>query len=426
MRRPGLLHAHLSGLDNFTVRIKIPPSSAARACADAAEKADGTVTEDGMKLLALVDAPEHVCCRYRIRAFGPALADAGWSLACEPLARGVLPRLRQLRSASRYDAVLLQRKLLPALQLALLRRNARHLAFDFDDAVFLRDSYDPRGTTSRRRSGRFARTARAVDVVMAGNDFLADAALRAGAIAERVRTIPTCVDPAGYAAKRASGRDGPPELVWIGSSSTLQGIEARRPLWERLGREFPGLRLRIICDRFPRFDGVEVVQVPWSEATEAEELAKGDVGVGLIPDDDWSRGKCGLKILQYQAAGLPVIANPVGSHLEMIDPGATGFLATSDDEWTAAVGALADADARTRMGNEARRRLEAGYSTAAWAAAFVASATGADARGPSAGGATPSVALAPNFNRERPRPSGSPRTATAPAGGARRGRHGSE
>lgn len=368
-----------------------------------------------MRLLALVDSPDHVCCRYRIRAFAPALRDAGWTLACEPLAKGILARLRQLRAAARFDAVLLQRKLLPAWQFAVLRRHSRRLAFDLDDAVFLRDSYDPRGATSRRRRGRFARIVRGVDVVLAGNDFLADAALRAGASAERTRTIPTCVDPSEYPVREASRREGPPELVWIGSSSTLQGIEARRPLWERLGREFPGLRLRVICDRFPRFEGVEVVPVPWAEATEAEELAKGDVGIGMIPDDDWSRGKCGLKLLQYQAAGLPAIANPVGSHVEMIEPGETGFLPADDDAWAAAVRALARPDARARMGREARRRLESGYSTTAWATAFVAAATGCDER-------RPAPFHAPNFTRDRPRPSGGPRAAAAP----RRDRRGSE
>ncbi|WP_337176793.1 glycosyltransferase family 4 protein [Paludisphaera sp.] len=368
-----------------------------------------------MRLLALVDSPDHVCCRYRIRAFEPALREAGWSLACEPLARGALPRLRQLRGASRFDAVLLQRKLLPGWQFAILRRNARRLAFDLDDAVFLRDSYSPRGVASRRRMGRFARTVRGADVVLAGNDFLADAALRAGASPERTLTVPTCVDPSGYPIREASRRGGPPELVWIGSSSTLRGIEARGPLWKRLGREFPGLRLRVICDRFPRFEGVEVVPVPWSEATEAEDLAEGDVGIGMIPDDDWSRGKCGLKILQYQAAGLPTIANPVGSHVEMIEPGATGFLPDDDDGWAAAIRGLSDPDARARMGREARRRLESGYSTTAWAAAFVAAATGIDDR-------RPAVAPAPNFTRERPRASAGHRAAIA----SRRDRQGSE
>ncbi|MDG3003901.1 glycosyltransferase family 4 protein [Paludisphaera mucosa] len=384
-----------------------------------------------MRLLALVDSPDHVCCRYRIRAFEPALRDAGWSLTCEPLERALLPRLRQLRAVAGYDAVVLQRKLLPAWELSLLRRNARHLAFDFDDAVLHRDSYDRRGAASSRRAARFARTVRAADVVLAGNDYLADCALRAGASAETVRTIPTCVDPGRYSVKAAGpSHDGPPELVWIGSSSTLKGIEARRPLWERLGRAIPGLRLRVICDRFPKFENLEVVATPWSEAAEAEDLARGDVGVGLMPDDDWSRGKCGLKILQYQAAGLPVIANPVGSHVEMIEPGATGHLATTDDEWLAAVRASADAGARARMGREARRRVESHYSVAAWGAAFAASATGIDGppggrREPPAEGAF-GLAFAPHVTRQRARAVGSPHATAAPPRASRRGRHGSE
>src|SRR5712671_2033096 len=104
--------------------------------------------EDGMKALALVDAPDHVCCRYRIRAFEPALIRAGWSLDTLGLAGGLLGRVAQLARLPRYDTILLQRKLLPAWQLLALRRKARRLVFDFDDAVLYRDSYDPRGPFS--------------------------------------------------------------------------------------------------------------------------------------------------------------------------------------------------------------------------------------------------------------------------------------
>jgi glycosyltransferase involved in cell wall biosynthesis len=348
--------------------------------------------EDGMRLLAIVDSPEHVCCRYRIQAFEPALRDAGCSLVCRPLERGLLPRLAQLRTASRYHAVIVQRKLLPNWQLALLRRHARRLIFDFDDAVLYRDSYDRRGPRSARRERRFAVTVRAADTVIAGNDFLADCALRAGASAERVQTIPTCVDPHRYLprterpARFRQAGDRPIELVWIGSSSTLKGLESQRSLWEGLGAATPGLRLRVVCDRFPEFHGVEVVPAPWSEATEAEELAKADLGVSWIPNDVWSRGKCGLKVLQYQAAGLPTIANPVGVHSEMIEPGSNGFLASTLREWTDAVrDAAADPARRLEMGRAARSRIESHYSVAAWASTFVAAATGLDRRGPSKG-----------------------------------------
>src|SRR5271157_1293751 len=151
-----------------------------------------------MRLLALVDSPDHVCCRYRIRAFEPALKSAGWSLDCQELKRSTFSRLAQLFAVSSYESVILQRKLLPAWQLAVLRRHARHLVFDFDDAVLFRDSYDRRGPYSARREGRFAATVRVADAIVAGNDFLADCALRAGAPPDRVRMIPTCIEPGLY------------------------------------------------------------------------------------------------------------------------------------------------------------------------------------------------------------------------------------
>ena len=120
-----------------------------------------------------------------------------------------------------------------------------------------------------------------------------------------------------------------------------------------------------------------MIPVTWSEQTEAREIASGHIGVSWIPDDDWSRGKCGLKILQYQAAGLPVVANPVGSHREMIRDGETGYLATTPDEWVAAITQLArDWRRRQQMGLLARQRVESDYSVSAWAETFVKSMTG--------------------------------------------------
>ena len=330
-----------------------------------------------MKALALVDSPEHVCCRYRIRAFEPALDRAGWSVELVRLARGPFARIGQFSAAKRYEAVILQRRLLPGWQLRLLRRAAKHLIFDFDDAVLYRDSYDSRGPDSPRRARRFAATVQAADAVIAGNDFLADCALRAGARPDRVRVIPTCIDPELYKGAAGSRRGDGIDLAWIGSSSTLKGLERQKPLWERLAHEAPGVRLRVICDRFPDLGALPVVPVPWSEAGEAEALAGGDAGMSWIPDDVWSRGKCGLKVLQYQAAGLPVLANPVGVHQEMIEPGRTGWLPTAPGEWAEAVRTLAaDPRLRERMGRAARASVAANYSVAAWGPAFVATIRG--------------------------------------------------
>ena len=147
--------------------------------------------------------------------------------------------------------------------------------------------------------------------------------------------IPTCVDPLLYPVARG---EGPAELVWIGSSSTLQGLEQSRPIWQRVAETIPGLKLRMICDRFPESFPLAIIPVAWDEQNEAREIARAQIGISWIPDDQWSRGKCGLKVLQYQAAGLPVVANPVGAHREMIQDGQTGYLATTAGEWTDALG----------------------------------------------------------------------------------------
>ena len=134
----------------------------------------------------------------------------------------------------------------------------------------------------------------------------------------------------------------------------------------------PRLRLRVICDRFPERFPLPIVPVAWDEQTEARQLAAGQIGVSWLPDDLWSRGKCGLKVLQYQAAGLPVVANPVGCQCEMIRTGETGILATTPAEWVDAVTRLAgDPELRRRMGPPARHRVEADYSVSAWAETFV-------------------------------------------------------
>jgi glycosyltransferase involved in cell wall biosynthesis len=318
-----------------------------------------------------------VCCRYRIRAFKPALAHAGCTLEIVELPRGPFARVAWLVRAGRYDVVILQRKLLPFWMLKVLRRYARHLVFDFDDAILYRDSYDPRGPESPRRFRRFAATVRAADTIVAGNDYLADCALRAGARTERVRVIPTCVDTRRYSPSAGHDRAGGLDLVWIGASSTLQGLEKNRAHIDQLSRDVPGLRLRVICDRFPDLGSMPIIAIPWSETTEAAELAAADVGVSWVPDDLWSQGKCGLKVLQYQAAGLPVLANPVGVHEDMIRDGVTGWLPARYSDWVDALRALAgDLELRRRMGQAARASVEADYSVGAWESAFIATVTG--------------------------------------------------
>ncbi len=323
-----------------------------------------------MKWIGLVDNIEHVCCRYRLAAFRPMLERAGHALELLPLPSSWWKRAALFQNL-RGENVIVQRRLLAGWQRQLLRRSVRRLLFDFDDAVFLRDSYAAKGLHDRRRFHRFVGMVRCADAVIAGNTFLAERAAR-WTSARSIQVIPTCVDPQLYPPiEKASTRSGV-DLVWVGSASTLRGLQAIAPLLEAVGRSVPGVRLKLVCDRFLTLRDLPIVPVPWKQATEAEEIAAADIGISWLPDDAWSRGKCGLKVLQYLAAGLPVVANPVGVQWEMVRHGETGFLAQSPDRWIEAISRLAgDGELRHRMGQAGRQLVQARYSVGAGAAKWV-------------------------------------------------------
>jgi glycosyltransferase involved in cell wall biosynthesis len=317
-----------------------------------------------VRLVALVESADHVCCRYRLAAFRPYLEAAGHRLELRPWPASWWARVRLGHSLRRAEAIVLQRRLLPAWQLALLRRGAKRLLFDFDDAVFVRDSYAAKGIRSPSRGRRFAAVVRTCDAIVAGNAFLAAKAVR-HTTAEHVAVIPTCVASERYPLAEHTRRGDGVQLVWVGSSSTLRGLEAIRPLLELLGHRHPGLGLKLICDRFLDLQHLSVTRCTWSEASEAAEIAGADIGISWLPDDVWSRGKCGLKVLQYLAAGLPVVANPVGVQTEMVRHGENGFLARTPEDWVHAVSLLVhDPELRRRMGRAGRRLVEGTYSVA--------------------------------------------------------------
>jgi glycosyltransferase involved in cell wall biosynthesis len=323
-------------------------------------------------LLALVESPEHVCCRYRLAALRPYLEGAGHTLELHAWPPHWWSRLTLGRALEHADLVIVQRRLLASIWLYLLRRKARALIYDFDDAMSLRDSYAAHGQQSLLRRRRFAAMIRTANAVVAGNTFLSVQATR-WTRPDQVHVIPTCVDPDRYPLAVHQRTGAGVQLVWIGSGSTLKGLEVVRPLLEEIGQRCPEARLKLICDQFLKLDRLPLVPCRWSEASEAADLAAADIGISWVPDDAWSRGKCGLKVLQYMAAGLPVVANPVGVQAEMVRHGESGFLAETADQWVAAVQRLVhDPALRQRMGRAGRLRVEADFHIAQAAQSWIA------------------------------------------------------
>jgi glycosyltransferase involved in cell wall biosynthesis len=312
-----------------------------------------------------------VCCRYRILAFRDAFRRAGHALTVRRAPSHRWDWMRVLPAVRRADVVVLQRRLVSRLPLYLLRLSARRLVFDFDDAVFQHDSYDVRGPETPWRHAAFARLMACADAVVAGNAHLA-AHATCWTDPRRVSVIPTCVAPSAYPRAAHPARSDAVELVWIGSSRTLRGLEQARPLLEAIGAACPGARLTVIADRAITLERLPVRHRAWTAATETQDLAAADIGISWLPDDDWSRGKCGLKVLQYMAAALPVVANPVGLQQALVRPGESGYLADGAADWIAAVRTLGrEPDLRRRQGAAGRARVEAEYAVAHGAARWL-------------------------------------------------------
>ena len=176
-----------------------------------------------------------------------------------------------------------------------------------------------------------------------------------------VTVLPTCLDPAHYRVKEHADAS-PVNLVWIGSKSTLPYVEGHLDALANAALRVP-LRLLVIADRTLENAPFPVEHVPWSRETEADALVRGDIGIAPTPTDRWTLGKCGFKIIQYMAAGLPAVASPVGANAEIVVPNETGLLADTPAEWADAIERLArDVALRKRMGRAARERAHREYS----------------------------------------------------------------
>jgi glycosyltransferase involved in cell wall biosynthesis len=196
-------------------------------------------------------------------------------------------------------------------------------------------------------------------VVVAGNDYLAEHARRAGA--KRVEIIPTVVDDLRY--PQATGSTNPAEfrIGWIGAPVTVDYLLAVEPALKQLVSD--GSSLTVIGAESPFSGRFPVETRPWLETTEAAELARLDAGILPLPDEPFERGKCGYKLIQYMACGLPVVASPVGANVQIVEHGVDGFLANTQSEWITALETLRiDPALRRRFGTAGRARISARYS----------------------------------------------------------------
>jgi glycosyltransferase involved in cell wall biosynthesis len=310
--------------------------------------------------------------RHRMRSLIGTLETAGWQVQPERFPSGRYGlRTWERRSLWRAaDVVVLHQIKLSALEARLFASLSRHRVFDVDDAIYVRK---PRrlgeaADDSLWRKRKFAATCRWVDVVAAGNDVLAGVARRS---ARAIAILPTSIDTAAYRPTTATAADAP-TIVWIGSPENLVYLEMIRPALARLSVRYPALKMRVICSRFPDWGDVNVERIAWSTATEAESLAAAHIGVMPLTDDEWARGKCAFKLLQYMAAALPCVASPVGANTEAVLEGVNGFHARTTEEWERHLESLIRSPVlRARLGAGGREHVESRYALRTYQARYL-------------------------------------------------------
>ncbi len=303
--------------------------------------------------------------RHRLAPLAHELERRGWETSIERIPKGrylrrILARRRALRGS---DVLILGKINLALFEAPLLAALTRRVVFDFDDAIWLGK---PRGTGDRPRHSRlrqhkFASSCRVARLVLAGNPFLAAHAARHS---RAVEIIPTSVDLASYASRASVGRSGL-TVVWTGLPENLPHLAPLREPLARLAAAGHELRLRIVSSAFPDWPEIPIERRLWSSAGEIPALLSAGIGVMPLSDDDWSRGKCAFKLLQYMAAALPCVASPVGANRDVVAPDETGYWATSPEEWSRALSALLDSGAqRARFGDAGRERVRKCYDRA--------------------------------------------------------------
>lgn len=319
--------------------------------------------------------------RVRSLQYVPFLESMGWNVDVAPLfpdsyleafyekrsrwsqvISGYWRRLKDLAGARDYDLIWIEKEVFPFMPAwieTLLSAIGMPYMVDYDDALFHR--YDKHRSLAVRSmlGGKIDSVMRHSELVIAGNEYLASRARCAGA--KRVEVIPTVVDFERYCVSEHE-ENYPLTVGWIGTPQTSRYIKEIFPALESVALDF-SIRVVLVGASVNDEIGFPIEFWPWTEETEVASIKAFDIGVMPLPNQPWERGKCGYKLIQYMACGLPVVASPVGVNENLVEQRVNGFLAADRYEWEQALRyLLSEQEARQRMGARGRQLVENWYS----------------------------------------------------------------
>ncbi len=299
--------------------------------------------------------------RFRVEQYFPYLIAHQVEPKWQPLSGSWRDRLILYRQLPSFNVVCIQRRLLSPFEFYWVRKKSSKVLFDLDDAIMYRSSSSPR-PHSLSRWLKFRGMVKGSDAMTVGNQFLKNEVLKVDR-QKKVFVIPTCIDTNLYPKKKRISNCQEIILGWIGTKGNLKYLKKLERVFETIRQRFPQAKLKIVSNDFYDSSHLSTIKKPWKLEEENEDLISFDIGLMPLNDDLWSRGKCGLKIIQYLSVGVPAVCTPVGINSDIIKDGENGFWATNDQEWVDRLTTLIqNQELRYQMGLKGIETVEREYS----------------------------------------------------------------
>ncbi len=281
------------------------------------------------------------------------------------LLKSIFTRIKDIRRANDFDLIFIYRE---ALMLGStffekrLKKKHPKIVLDFDDAIWLNDVSDGNKYLAwLKNPSKTARIIKLSDMIFAGNNYLANYAFQFN---NNVKTIPTTLNTNVFKPEIKDTKKNRICIGWTGTSTTLKHFKLLISCLVKIKNKYGDkVYFKIISDVPYITEGIEIINCKWQLKTEVQDLSEIDIGIMPLPDDEWAKGKCGFKGLQYMSLEIPTIMSPVGVNSEIIQDGVNGFLANKEEEWINKLSLLIESPIlREQLGKKGRETVVAKYS----------------------------------------------------------------
>ena len=278
-----------------------------------------------IKILFLTKGIHSSSARYRALFYQDFFIKDKYFTTHYGLSKKISNYLLALINVARFDIVFLQRKLVPIPYFFILRFLAKKIIYDFDDAIFLKSN----GDLSKKRYKRFKYICEKSDLIFSGNEYLQSFAKK---INSHTFILPTCLNTEAYQVKVNKSKEFI-DLVWVGHESTVKYLLAVIPNLEKANEKIKKLRIINVSNVALSSKKIKIKNIPWNEMSQYKHIKSAWLGLAPLDDSNWSKGKCAFKILQYSAAGIPILSSNVGVNSKLISHYKNGYLIKKDSDW---------------------------------------------------------------------------------------------